>query len=61
MLAFLGIVLAVVVISFVMSTRESRSEARENMRRWTRPLIIPVVLLWAFIVWIGVSGWMNSR
>jgi multisubunit Na+/H+ antiporter MnhB subunit len=51
----LTVVLAIVIICAVMSTREGRREARARMRRFNKWLIGPVILLWAFILW-GMFG-----
>ena len=52
----LTVVAAIVLISMIMSTKEGRAEARERLKPFARKLLIPVALLWTFLVLALISG-----
>lgn len=53
------VVVAIVMIAAVgnaMATPEQKRESREAVRKFARPLAIPVTLLWVWILWVLITG-----
>jgi hypothetical protein len=55
----LGVLLALLIISLLSTTRESRAEAGEYIDRWARWLIIPTLILVGIIAWPFVAHWFD--
>lgn len=51
----IGVGLAVLFISIIMSTKEQRAEARARMRPIGKALTVPAALLWGWLLWVWLG------